>query len=216
MLKRLVGSTSQVLTTGGWPLARRNVARTVADEAVGFAISTYVSNSCAWPTRPSASAHRVAVVVTPKLLCASNQCSHRPGPVHRPLRHHRDVGDDRRRHRGVGKRRVLAVHVHREAAVGRHLLVAHERRAVSLEERHGQVGHRGDSGCRPGCRYRRSRRSRPRRGTSWWRPPARRPIRGRPRRAAVPKYIARSAMIGSVDVTTIEKDLPISCGMVPA
>ncbi len=216
MLKRLVGSTSQVLTTGGWPLARRNVARTVASDVDGFAIRTKVSNSwsladASLRQRPLRRRGRDAEAVV--RLEPGARISR---PVHGALRHHRDVGHHRRRHRGIGERRILAVHVHREAAVGRHLLAAHQRRAVVLEERHGQVRHRGigiaDEDVRVEVRARRALGVEPPgRGL-----PARRPIRGRPRRAGVPKYIARSAMIGSVDVTTIEKDLPISCGMVPA
>src|SRR5687768_15696835 len=62
----------------GAPDARRNVARTCAADVDGLARRTYVSKSNAWPTRPSASAHFCAVLVTPKLLCASNHVADVP------------------------------------------------------------------------------------------------------------------------------------------
>ena len=149
---------------------------------------------------PSDRPHFVATAVHAEAVVRLVPGTQKSRPVHGPLGHHRHVRRHRRRHGGVGERADPASR--RRASAG---LLAYRpcwttvvplsvqererrrgRRGVGIADQHERVEERtgGALGEEPGCGRR----------------PSRRPIRGRRRTAAaLPKYIARSAMIGSRD-----------------
>ena len=81
MLNRELAAAAYSREMGALPSSNITVARIVPANAEVLATRTYVSTSRLPPSSPSAMAHRVPVVVSPGLLCASCHVSD-VGPGH--------------------------------------------------------------------------------------------------------------------------------------